>query len=182
VTYRDSREEAVAFRALAIKHAGRKVTTLGRSGLVTVFWTEPAPPPPPTPPPPPPAATPGHYAGKTADNELWAFDIDAGGLTLTNLQTGQMNKHCDPPDDYLSRGELQFHGPIRVTSGGDFTIDASWNTTVDSEPATETAKITGHVANGTAAGTYRVETSFTYKGQGYSCTTGDQTWTAARSG
>jgi hypothetical protein len=175
-SYRDSREEGVDFQASAIKRVGRKVTTLGRSNRVAVFWSEPAPPPPP---PPPPAATPGHYVGKTADNELWAFDIGTDGLSMTNLQTGQINESCEPPA-YLSGGNLTFWGPIPVARDGSFAISTTLNGTVDNSPASDTIKITGRIAGGTASGTYRVDTSFSANGQGYSCSSGDQAWTASR--
>ena len=178
-TYRGSSEESVDFQAAAIKRSGRKVTTLGRSARVAVSWSEPAPPPPP--PSPPPAAAPGHFAGKTADNELWVFDIGADGLTLTNLRTGQTNEHCEP-FAYLSGGDLTFPGPIPVGRDGSFSISSTVSGTVGGEPSTDAVKITGHITGGTASGTYRVDSSFTYKGQGYGCTTGDQTWTASRTG
>jgi hypothetical protein len=43
-TYKDTLEESVGFQALAIKRVGHKVTVLGRSTIVDVFWSEPAPP------------------------------------------------------------------------------------------------------------------------------------------
>src|SRR5262245_25816102 len=72
----------------------------------------PPPPPAPPPPPPPPAAKPGHFTGKTADNELWAFDITSNGLSLTSLQTGQLNESCNPPDFYLAGGQQTLPGPF----------------------------------------------------------------------
>jgi hypothetical protein len=182
-TYRDSREEAVAFQASAIKRVGSKITIQGRSKRVSVFWRAPAPPPPPPPPPsPPPAATPGHYAGKTADNELFAFDIRADGLSLVNLQTGQINESCDPTG-YLSGGNLSFAGPIPVATDGGFAINTTINFTFQGNPGQDAVKITGHVTGGTASGTYRVDTSLTLSnGQGLNCSSGDQTWTASRTG
>jgi hypothetical protein len=177
-SYRDSREESVAFQASAIKRTGRKVTTLGRSTKVSVFWSEPAPPEPPA--PPPPAAAPGHYVGKTADNELWTFDIGADGLSLTNLQTGQINESCDPPA-YLSGGNLTFPGPTPVARDGSWAITTTVTGTIEGVPLTDSIKITGKIAGGTASGTYRIDTGFTLSnGQGYSCSSGDQTWTASK--
>ena len=186
-SFRDTKVEDVRFQALAIKRTGAKTAILGRSHPVTVSWLAPAsePPttvetPPPPPPPPTPAATPGHYEGKTADNELFAFDIGATGLTLTNLQTGQINEHCEPPL-YLSGGNLRAGGPYPVAFDGAFTISGSITGSVDGSPSTENVTITGHVTGGSASGTYREETSLTLQnGTGYNCTTGDQTWTAAK--
>lgn len=94
-----------------------------------------------------------------------------------NLRTGQMNKRCDPHDYNLYGGNLSYNGPIPVAADGSFQINDSYTTGVDNIPANETVAITGHVANGIASGTYHVTTSFNYNGA-YTCTTGDQTWTA----
>jgi len=136
----------------------------------------------PPPPPPIPAATPGHYVGTTGDNELWVFDIGADGLSLTGLQTGQINESCDPPDITLFGGNLNAPGPIPVALDGSFTINATINGTVGGNPSTDTIAITGHVSGGSASGTIREDTSFTDSGSGtaYSCTSGNQTWTASK--
>lgn len=127
-----------------------------------------------------PAAVPGHYEGKTADNELFAFDIGPDGLTLTNLRTGQMNQHCEPSGD-LSEGNIEGDGPYEVALDGSFTITGSFTSMVDTSPSQNNVTFTGHVSGGQAFGTYREDTSFTLpNGTGYACTTGDQTWTAAK--
>jgi hypothetical protein len=167
-----------AFRAIAIKRKhgekGAIVKTLGASRAATVTWNAP------TVPPPTSAATPGHYAGTTADNELWAFDIGTDGLSLTNLQTGQVNESCNPADITLAGGNLSFGGPFPVAVDGSFSINTTLNGTVDGNPSTVTIAITGHVSGGSASGTYRDDTSFTYNGTAYGCSSGNQTWTASK--
>lgn len=125
------------------------------------------------------AATPGHYQGTTADNELWAFDIGSDGLSLSNLQTGQINESCSPPA-YLSGGNFRLRGPYPVATDGSFTINATLTGTVGGAPYTGKVTITGKVSGGAASGTYREDDSFTYAGTPYSCTTGDQTWNATK--
>ncbi len=127
----------------------------------------------------PPVAVPGHYVGKTADNEAWAFDIGGDGLSLLNLQTGQMNESCNPPN-HLYGGQLSFKGPIAVARDGSFTINTTLSGTVGSSAATAVVAITGRTADGVANGTYRLDTSYSADGIGYSCTTGVQSWTASR--
>jgi hypothetical protein len=188
-SYRDTKAEDVAFQAFAIKRAGVKTTILGRSTRVIVSWSapiptpsEPTPPPAPAPPPPPPpSATPGHYEGKTADNEAFRFDVGADGRTLTNLQTGQINESCDPPA-YLSGGNLTFPGPIAVAQDGTFTINANLTGSLTGGGSvTDIVNITGHIAGGIASGTYKVDTSFALSnGAGYNCSSGNQTWTASK--
>lgn len=138
------------------------------------------------PPPPPPTtgtAPVGHYVGKTADNENWSFDIAGNGFQLTNLQTGQMNQSCEPPDITLSGGDLTDPGPETVNQDGTFSLSFTLNGTVGTDASTDTFTITGAVkADGTASGTYKEDTSFTDSSSGtaYSCTTGNQTWTATK--
>jgi hypothetical protein len=139
----------------------------------------PAPPAPPPPAPPAPAAKPGHFTGKTSDNELWAFDIAPDGLSLAGLRTGQLNESCNPPDFYLSGGEQTLPGPFKVARDGSFTINLSTSTSIDGEPGTDTFVITGQISGGVATGTYRDDTTFSSGGTAYSCTTGNQTWSAA---
>jgi hypothetical protein len=136
--------------------------------------------PPTVPPPPAPAATPGHYVGTTGDNELWTFDIGADGISLSNLQTGQVNESCEPPDFTLAGGNLSFGGPFPVALDGSFTISTTLTGTVGGDPSTDKIVITGHVANGSASGTYRDDTSFTDNGTAYGCTSGTQAWTASK--
>ena len=139
----------------------------------------PPSPPPPPPPPPPPAAKAGHFTGKTADNELWAFDITSDGLSLTNLQTGQLNESCNPPDFTLAGGQQTLRGPFPVARDGSFSINLSTSTSIDGTPGTDTLVITGQISGGVATGTYRDDTAFSSNGTAYSCTTGNQTWSAA---
>ena len=160
-----------------------KLTSSKSVGAVfTKVAVSPPPPPPPPPPPtmPPPAAIPGHYNGTTADNELWAFDIGSDGLTLTNLQTGQMNESCTPNDITLSGGNITIPGPVSVALDGSFGFTTTLTGTISGNPLTETLAITGKAVGGTASGTYHLDTSFSLNGTAYGCTTGDQTWTAAK--
>jgi hypothetical protein len=146
--------------------------------VVLVTFKRIPPPAPPPPPPPPPAAKPGHFAGQTADNELWAFDIAADGLTLTNLQTGQINESCND-DYYLWGGQQTLPGPFPVARDGSFSIRLSTSTTVNDDPAADTFVITGQISGGVATGTYRDDTTFSSGGTAYGCTSGNQTWSAA---
>jgi hypothetical protein len=182
--YRNARTAQVRFQALAIRRSGARTTILGRSRQVTVSWAPVATTPPSTPPPtsPPAGVTPGHYEGKTADNEAFRFDVSADGTGLSNLQTGQINESCDPPA-YLSGGNLAGPGPFPIAPDGTFSIKQTLSGTVSGSMSTINALITGRLSGGTASGTYRVDTTFTLaNGTGYNCSSGDQAWTATRTG
>jgi hypothetical protein len=174
-TYRDARAERVRFQASAIRRSGRTPTTLGRSGRLVVTWTKPPPPP------PPPAATPGHFEGMLGPAEVFRFDVGADGLSVTSLQTGQINETCEPRV-YLSGGNLTLPGPIPVARDGSFSVSATATGTVDGNPSMETIALAGTITGGSATGTLRVDTAYTAQGQAYTCSSGVQTWTATRVG
>ncbi len=184
-TFRDRSVEVVDFQASVIKRTGSRITTLGRSKKISVSWSEPAPPPPPPPVPPPPppgpAAVPGHYQGRSSQNEIFNFDVTANGRGLANLQTGQINQSCDPPA-YLSGGYLTAPGPFPVALDGSFTLSGTISGTVGGSPSTNTITVTGHISGGIASGTFREDTVFTLTGTPYKCSSGDQTWSATRTG
>lgn len=183
-TYRSGTKATVQFQALATTRTGKKTTILGASPRVTVSWTAAAVTP--TPPAPVPTATPGHYEGKTADNELFAFDVSSDSATLTNLRTGQMNQSCAPPTITLFGGNLNFPGPYAIDRDGGFTLSSTFTGRLQESnggtvPTTNVLKITGRIADGKASGTYREDTSFTMSdGHAFTCSTGDQTWNAAK--
>ena len=131
----------------------------------------------------PPPVQGGHYAGTTADNEMWAFDVSADGTSLTNLHTGQINESCTPPDFTLAGGNLTDPGPVQVNPDGTFSISGTINGSVGGNPSTDVITITGKInPDGTASGTYKEDTTFTDSSSGtaYSCTSGNQTWTATK--
>ena len=110
---------------------------------------------------------------------MFAFDVSADSTRITGLRTGQINQSCDPPDYYLHAGNLtNWSGP--VAKDGTFTFLSAGATTVGGEPATKTTKITGTVANGTASGTIRIDVVWPHNGITYTCTNGNQTWSATK--
>lgn len=186
-----SDDDFVTFQAIALKRAGKKTTVLGKSRTIGVTWATPEPQPtpepteppaPPTPPAPPaPAATPGHYEGRTSQNEIFAFDVSADGGRITGLHTGQINESCDPPDYYLSGGNLNgWAGPVGRDGSFVMSYDGPWK--VDDNDATEKISIAGRIANGSASGTILVQSSWAQGGTTYNCSSGDQTWSATKVG
>ena len=182
-TWTEPEDADVLFQALAIRRAGTKVTILGRSQRIDVAWvsrSEPAGPLTPPAPPPPPAVAGGHYEGKTSQNELFAFDVAADGKRYMDLHTGQINQSCEPPDYYISGGNLRgWSGPI--AADGSFVISSEYPSTVNGEPATTKLDLTGHFSGTTASGTFRKVLVWpASKGTTYTCSSGDQTWSAAK--
>jgi hypothetical protein len=91
-----------------------------------------------------------------------------------------MNQSCNPPDYYLYGGNLSLNGPYTLGSDGGFVIDLTYPNTVGSIASIDSAHITGHITTtGVAAGTYQENTQFSTNGISYSCSTGNQSWTAS---
>jgi hypothetical protein len=176
-TWRETGTGSVTFQALVILRSGKTFAIFFRSRVVVVTWKASTPPPPPT---PKAAAVPGHYEGKTGDNEIFRFDITSDGRGITHLQTGQINETCTPPGS-LSGGNI---GPLSstytVALDGSFTISGTLQTTVGTAPATDTITITGNVLNSSGSGLIRDDTAFVSNGFQYKCTSGNQTWSATR--
>ena len=90
-----------------------------------------------------------------------------------------MNETCSPDGFYLSGGQQLLTGPYPVARDGSFSIKDVSATNVDANPGTDTFTVTGQISGGVATGTYREDTTFSDGGTAYSCTTGNQTWSAA---
>jgi hypothetical protein len=178
-SFRHNAEEGVAFQASVIKRAGRRVTTLVRSKQVSVFWREPTAPLPP-PPPPPPAATPGHFSGTIGNAAAnIQFDITSDGISMTNWVTGEIDESCDPSNYTFWFTGIHGSGPYPVATDGTFTIASSGG---DSS-LTYTIKFTGKVTGASASGILHVESSYLLSdGNRLNCSSGDQPWTATKSG
>ena len=164
------------FQAFVTHGSGKSLRVLGKSRVVRVTWKAALPPPPP---PPPPPATPGHYQGRSSFNEVFNFDVSADGKAVVNVQTGQINESCTPPA-HISGGNLNAQGPYPVAADGSFSISATIPIAINNTTGTRKVAITGRFTGATATGTIRTDTTFTLDGTGYTCTSGDQTWTAAK--
>ena len=163
------------FQAFVAHGAGRSLRILGRSRLVRVTWEAS----PPTPPPPPSPATPGHYEGRSSFNEAFRFDVSADGKSVVDLVTGQINESCTPAA-HISGGNLKAPGPYPIAADGSFSISGTLSISISGAAGTRRVAITGRFAGAAADGTFRTDTTFTLAGTGYTCNSGDQTWTATK--
>ena len=133
-----------------------------------------------------PLVRPGHYTGLNSMMTLFAFDVTPDGTGVTHLVTGQINQSCDGPMT-IYQGNLNYGDyTIPINSQGSFTTDETWKGTLsDGDTTVDTSThvvITGHFTGDTASGTLLKIIGFTWKGTPYSCTSGNQTWTAIRAG
>ncbi len=133
-----------------------------------------------------PLVRPGHYTGANSMLTLFEFDVTSDGTGVTHLRTGQINQSCGDGMN-IYQGNLDYgEYTIRVGSDGGFTSDETFKGTLKSgDTTTETTThvvITGHFAGDTASGTLAKAIDFTLYETHYSCTSGNQTWTATRTG
>jgi hypothetical protein len=136
------------------------------------------PPTPPTPPPPP--AQTGHYKGTTSQLEVFEFDVTASGNRVENFATGQINEGCNPPA-HLSGGNFS-GGSGPISADGTFKFDFDYASTVSGAPSKGHLTLTGRFAGNTASGTLQDTQTFTFEGVEYTCGSGQQTWTANKTG
>lgn len=155
---------------------------LGRSALAVVVWNAaPAPVPELPAPAAPPAAARGHFAGTIGNAQTsLAFDIGADGISMLNLATGEIDESCDSDRYTYHFDGFNGSGPYPVATDGSFLIGGS-NT---SDPTLSySIKFTGKVTGTTASGILHVESSYLLSdGNRLNCTSGDQPWTAAKTG
>jgi hypothetical protein len=149
----------------------------------TTTTTPPPTPEPPAPPPspPPPPAQPGHYHGTDSQNEVIDFDVTADGRGVVNLSTGQINEGCTPTA-YIYGGNIR-GASAPVSSDGAFVLDGPYQGKFnDGTSYSGHFNLTGHFSGTTATGTISDSLNFTSNGTAYSCGSGQQTWTATRTG
>jgi hypothetical protein len=163
--------------------AYRKYGFVCKNGRLRKRTTAPPPvTPPPPPPPPPPPATPGHYTGKTSQNEQFDFDVTADGRGFASLKTGQVNEGCTPYATIYGGNWTFNSSPYPIDASGTFKIDFAFTGAVSGAPSNGHLTIDGHFNGATAQGTLLETLNFTYQGTTYSCTSGPQTWLASRTG
>ena len=134
-----------------------------------------------------PVAQPGHYTGRDSQNEVWNFDVTPDGKGLANLTTGQMNMSCSYAGQTIGStygGNVHLTSTIPIAQNGSFSTTVNFNGgTISGYPITsDVFTVAGQFANNTVSGTFNEKLSFNYQGLTIDCTTGDQTWTATRTG
>ncbi|MGE5273952.1 MAG: Calx-beta domain-containing protein [Verrucomicrobiota bacterium] len=134
-----------------------------------------------------PVAQPGHYAGTNSQNEAWAFDVTPDGRGLTNLTSGQVNMQCSYAGQtiaHLAGGNIHLTGTIPVAMNGSFsaTVNFTGGTIAGYPITSDVLTVAGQFTNNTASGTFNEKLSFNLDVYQIDCITGDQTWTATRTG
>ncbi len=128
-------------------------------------------------------AVPGHYSGKTSQNETFDFDVTSTGTAVTGLRTGQINQSCSPAGT-ISGGRIDFGSqPFPIAQDGSFSIDVIASGTVsgggETAPTATRIQIAGRFSGQSASGTLLKVITFTLFGTDYSCTSNQQTWNAS---
>jgi hypothetical protein len=140
-------------------------------------YTPPEPQPTPPPPPPVAAAMPGHYEGRTSQNEIIKLDVQPGGVSATGLDIHTVNESCNPSGGRW--GGFTSSATYAITTDGTLTIDTPTVWTNGGTTAgrfTLRAAFTGIVLTGNLTST----TTLTPQGTPTSCSSGLVTFTAMR--
>jgi len=133
----------------------------------------------PTKPPAPPAprryALPGHYTGKTSQNEQINFDVSADGRTVRHI-TLNVNSSCTPPDLVSLAGRATLANEYPLAADGSFGGNESGS---DGGTGTMSERIEGRAdLSGRASGTFVFEDNLEFERSRYTCSSGIVTWTA----
>jgi len=144
------------------------------SRTLTVRWRAAAPAP---------GSIAGDYAGRTTQNESIRFAVDER-RNLTRLEIGRLNEGCIYPDGNRVARVGGGIGPIGrsfpIADDGTFEIVLTAPTPIGSvTDAVSRVTIEGRMRSGTAVGTIREDIRSPSE-EKLSCTTGDQSWVAAR--
>ena len=126
--------------------AGKSLAIVGRSRVLTVNWKAP-----------PELAQPGHYEGKSSQNEKFAFDVTADGQQVVDLVTGPINTSARPAPRH--RANLSLPGPYPITADHTFSISIKNQAIVSQkgEPINRSISIAGRFAGAIASGSLLVE-------------------------
>lgn len=131
-------------------------------------------------PPPPPPGLPGHYKGRSSQNEIFEFDVTPDGRGVTNVVTGQINEGCNGGTTLSGSSGTWVTDILPIDASGSFAADFPYQYTVGSSAATGRFTLTGHLNGAVGVGNFSKTTNFSENGVAYTCGSGLQTWTATR--
>jgi hypothetical protein len=122
---------------------------------------------------------PGHYVGRTSQNESFAIDVNSTGTGVSGLSIEQINQSCTPQYNIYGNTINWGSYTVPLASDGSFKFDWVYQGTLGgSIPTSDHLTVSGRVSSGgVAVGSLVLTTSFS----GHSCNSGQQSWTAARS-
>jgi hypothetical protein len=171
-TWRESAAAVVKFQAGVLHGTGKAAKVLRESRILTVTWKPAALPA---------LAQPGHYEGRSSQNEKFAFDVTPDGRNVVNLQTGPINGGC-PNGAHTNSGDLRLSGTYPIIAAHTFSISIKNEAIVSAkgEAIKRSITITGSFAGTIASGTLLVE--YDWPSNGGLCSSGNQTWTIPRVG
>jgi Calx-beta domain/RTX calcium-binding nonapeptide repeat (4 copies) len=133
-----------------------------------------------------PIAQPGHYQGKTSQEQAWNFDVTSDGKGVTNLTTGDINMSCYYEGirfAHLYGGAINYTGTIPIAANGSFSAALNFQGTVGGYPTTsDVFTVAGQFNNNAGSGTWNEKLHVNVDGYDIECQSDDQTWSATRVG
>jgi hypothetical protein len=136
---------------------------------------------PPPPPPPPPPAQAGKYSGTTSQNERITFEVLGDGRTVAAFSIAFVNHSCTP--------SASLYGPLNlgsttipIAADGSLALNTEFSGSVSGFVSFHKLAVAGRFTGAIAAGTLKYDTTFSAQGVSYTCTAGNVSWTASRTG
>jgi len=123
------------------------------------------------------------HVGRTSQNENFAIDVNPAGTGVSGLFIEQINESCTPQFNIYGNTTNWGAYTVPLAPDGSFKFDYAYQGTIGgSYPASDHLTVSGRVSNGgLAVGNLVLTTSFSGYGKQFSCSSGLQSWTAARS-
>ena len=127
---------------------------------------------------------PGNYSGGTLQGSALTFSVSAGGASMVNISIPRVVIACTPPGPFPTVDHLEI-SKTAIKQDGSFTAKASQDGVFAGVKAKFTYFFNGHfqgvnaAGTATAAGSFREDIVFT-DSTTHTCTSNNQSWTAAR--
>jgi hypothetical protein len=169
---------SAAARKAFVKRQQARLKSLKRAAACSYPSSEPEA----TPPAPTPSFQPGHYVGRTSQNENFAIDVNSTGTGVSGLFIEQINESCTPQFNIYGNTTNWGAYTVPLAPDGSFKFDWAYQGTIGgSYPSSNHLTVSGRLSSGgVAVGNLVLATSFTGYGKTFSCNSGQQSWTAAR--
>ena len=132
--------------------------------------------------PPPVAVTPGSYKGQTQAGNFVFFTVSTN-RTVNGWRVNDIRRTCNGGFYIYGAIDLGSNSALPIDAAGRFSSQVNYDTTInwdtgDVTPAKAVFKISGLVQGSSASGTVLSTFDFDRNGSHYTCSNGNETWTA----
>jgi hypothetical protein len=126
----------------------------------------------------------GQYKGATQEGN-YVFLTVTPDRTVTGFRVNDLPQRCSPGDIQIVGGVDWSRNTFPIADDGSFTASGEWrgsDVQGDAEWTYWSAKLTATFNGSTVSGTITVTNELNYKGTHFTCTTGEERWSATLQG